>query len=312
MNIQQLEYIIAVDRFKNFAKAADHCYVTQATLRGMIKKLEVELDIILFDRTPKAAYPTNAGLEIIEEAKIIVQQSQQLAEKAKRLKHNIAGTIKVGILPSMAAALLPRITLPLLESYPDLELEVSELTADHIIKQLGTGHLDLGILSNPADIKGMEKLILFQESLMVYGDVDASREHIRPEEIRDRKFWFFEEGLCLPDQLAPFCSVDDEFNATRLYASAFKEFLDAVIESGMLTLIPELYYQTLTEELRLHARSFIAPEPVREMSIIFQRSHTKTRVIKALADLIRNNVNGTLRANRVGTEEEEELNAMTY
>ncbi len=312
MNIQQLEYIIAVDRFKNFTRAAEYCYVTQATLSAMIKKLEVELDIVLFDRTPKAVYTTDPGLEIIEEAKKIVLHSQLLAEKAKKIKGSIAGEIKIGIIPTIANSLLPRIVKPLLEVYPDLKLEISELTTDHIIRQLREGHIDIGILATPIEATDIEKVVLFHESLMVYGDVSTDKKYILPEEIRAHKIWLFEEGHCLREQFIQLCSLkkdEETVKNLKLEASSFDTLLNMVDEFGGLTLIPELYYQTLAEERRGKVTPFNAPVPVREMSIVFHKPHAKGRIIKALADLIRSNVNETLRSHQVP---DGELNVVSF
>jgi LysR family hydrogen peroxide-inducible transcriptional activator len=306
LNIQQLEYIIAVDRFKNFTRAAEYCYVTQATLRAMIKKLEVELNIILFDRTPKGVYTTDAGLEIIEEAEKIVLHSQLLAEKAKKINGKISGEIKVGIIPTIANSLLPKIIKPLLEIYPELKLEIAELTTDHIIKQLREGHIDIGILATPLVETDMNKVVLFHESLMVYGDVSTDKKYILPEEIREQKVWLFEEGHCLREQFIQLCALKkDEVTVKnlKLEANSFDTLLNMVDEFGGLTLIPELYYQSLSEDRQLRVTPFNSPVPVREMSIVFHKPHAKGRIIKALADVIRNTVNQTLRAHLVPEEE---------
>lgn len=306
MNIQQLEYVIAVDRFKNFTRAAEHCYVTQATLSAMIKKLEVELDIILFDRTPKGVYTTDAGLEIIDEAKKIVMHSQLLADKAKKINGNIAGEIKIGIIPTIANSLLPKIIKPLLEVYPELKLDIAELTTDHIIKQLKAGNIDIGILATPITASEIDKVVLFHESLMVYGDLSTDKKSILPEEIREQKIWLFEEGHCLREQFIQLCSLKkDEVSLTNLNfeASSFDTLLNMVDEFGGLTLIPELYYLSLSEERRKRVTPFSAPVPVREMSIVFHKPHAKGRIIKALADLIRSNINETLRSHLVPEEE---------
>ena len=306
MNIQQLEYVIAVDRFKNFTRAAEHCYVTQATLSAMIKKLEVELDIILFDRTPKGVYTTDAGLEIIDEAKKIVMHSQLLADKAKKINGNIAGEIKIGIIPTIANSLLPKIIKPLLEVYPELKLDIAELTTDHIINQLKAGNIDIGILATPITASEIDKVVLFHESLMVYGDLSTDNKYILPQEIREQKVWLFEEGHCLREQFIQLCSLKkDEVSLTNLNfeASSFDTLLNMVDEFGGLTLIPELYYLSLSEERRKRVTPFTAPVPVREMSIVFHKPHAKGRIIKALADLIRSNINETLRSHLVPEEE---------
>jgi LysR family transcriptional regulator, hydrogen peroxide-inducible genes activator len=107
MNIQQLEYIVAVDQFKNFSKAADHCYITQATLSTMIKKLEEELNVVIFDRKNNPVMTTDEGKQIVDQAVKILQETYYLKEIAKNNVHEISGTIKIGIIPTIANSLLP-------------------------------------------------------------------------------------------------------------------------------------------------------------------------------------------------------------
>jgi LysR family hydrogen peroxide-inducible transcriptional activator len=313
LNIQQLEYVIAVDRFKNFTRAAEHCYVTQATLRAMIQKLEVELGIILFERTPKQTYTTRAGLEIIEEAKKIILHTQLLTAKAKKIKGNIAGDIKIGIIPTIADSLFPKILKPLVEVYPDLKLEIAALASDQIITQLKAGHIDLGILATPITAPELNKLVLFHESFMVYGDVSMDKQYILPEEVRERKVWLFEEGHCLRAQSIQLCSLENaqetEENLKHEASSTFDSLLNKVDDFGGFTIIPELYFQSLSEDRQRRVTPFNAPVPVREMSIVFHKSNAKGRIIKALADLIRSNINETLRSYHVP---EKELDVISF
>lgn len=302
MNIQQLEYIIAVDRFKNFTRAAEHCYVTQATLSAMIKKLELELSLILFDRKPKGVYTTDGGLEIIEEAKKIVLHSQLLTDKARQINGTIAGKIRIGIIPTIANSLLPKIIKPLLELYPDLNLEIAELTTDHIIKQLKEGHVDMGILATPVLESEIDKLVLFHEALMVYGDVSTDKKYILPEEIRAHKVWLFEEGHCLREQFVRLCSLKKKeitVKNLKLEASSFDTLLNMVDEFGGLTLIPELYYHSLAEDRKERVTQFALPVPVREISIVYHMPHAKGRIIMAIANLIRSKINHTLRSYQI-------------
>lgn len=306
MNLQQLEYIIAVDRFKNFTKAANHCCVTQATLSAMIKKLELELNIILFDRRPKGVYTTDDGLEIIEVARNIVLQSKALTEKAKMINGTIAGKIRIGIIPTIANSLLPRIVKPLLELYPDLKLEFAELTTDHILKQLKEGHIDVAILATPVVDSEIDKTVLFHETLMVYGDVSTDKKYLLPEEIRKHRVWLFEEGHCLRAQFIRLCALKKKEETVKnliLEASSFDTLLNMVDEFGGLTLIPELYYQSLPEDRKARVTQFHSPVPVREISLVFHMPHAKGRIIKAVANLIQEKIKHTLRSFKIPKEQ---------
>ncbi|TRX23877.1 hydrogen peroxide-inducible genes activator [Flavobacterium franklandianum] len=301
MNIQQLEYIIAVDRLKNFTKAAEYCNVTQATLSTMVKKLEEELEIIIFDRKKNPTETTEIGKETVDNAKKVVLHSQLLKENAKKNNGKIEGKIKIGIIPTIANSLLPKIIKPIFENYPDLKLEISELTTFSITKQLKEGQLDMGIVATPLNDAGIEDIVLFYETLMVYGDIDPVQNYILPDEIRNHKIWLLEEGHCLREQFIKLCSLkkkEQMVENLKLEASSFDTLLNMIDEFGGLTLIPELYYNTLSPERKKQVSFFNAPIPVREMSIIYYRPYAKIRTIEALAQIIHSTINKDLISNK--------------
>ncbi|WP_103998715.1 hydrogen peroxide-inducible genes activator [Flavobacterium urumqiense] len=301
MNIQQLEYIIAVDRLKNFTKAAAYCNVTQATLSTMVKKLEAELEIIIFDRKKNPTETTEIGMETVENAKKVVLHSQLLKDNAKKINGKIEGKIRIGIIPTIANSLLPKIIKPILENYPDLKLEISESTTNSITKQLKEGQLDMGIVATPLHDPEIEDIVLFYETLMVYGDIDPVQNYILPDEIRNHKIWLLEEGHCLREQFIKLCSLKKKEKMVenlKLEASSFDTLLNMIDEFGGLTLIPELYYNTLSSERKKQVSFFNAPIPVREMSIIYHRPYAKIRTIEALANIIHSTINKDLISNK--------------
>jgi len=290
MNIQQLDYILAVDRFKSFTKAADSCHVTQATLSAMVKKLEEELGVVLFDRKQNSILTTDIGNQILKEAQVIVDHSRILKEKAKKNLFEIEGIIRIGIIPTIANSLLPKIIKPILTTYPKLLLEVIEINTPGILEKLKEGVIDFGILSTPVEGGEMEEEILYYESLLVYGDIDTSKQYILPEEIRNHKVWLMEEGHCLREQFINLCSLKkSKFTPEnfQFQANSFDTLLNMVDEFGGLTLIPELYFQSLSEERKIKTSSFHSPLPVREVSILYFRPYAKRDIILALSGLIK-------------------------
>lgn len=301
MNIQQLEYIIAVDRLKNFTKAAEYCNVTQATLSAMVKKLEQELEIVIFDRKKNPTETTEIGIETIENAKKVVLHSQLLKDNAKKSIGKIEGRIRIGIIPTIANSLLPKILKPILKNFPNLKLDISEQTTNSITKQLKEGQLDMGIVATPLHDTEIEDIVLFYETLMVYGDIDPVQNYILPDEIRNHKIWLLEEGHCLREQFIKLCSLKKKEKMVenlKLEASSFDTLLNMIDEFGGLTLIPELYYNTLSRERKKQVSFFNAPIPVREMSIIYHRPYAKIRTIEALSNIIQTTINKDLISNK--------------
>lgn len=306
MNIHQLEYIIAVDRFKSFTKAAEHCHVTQATLSAMVKKLEEELDVILFDRKQNPILTTDIGLDIIKESQLITSHSSLLKEKAKKGNTIIEGRIKIGIIPTIANSLLPKVIKKLITAYPKLHLEITEITTGNIIKQLKEGSIDAGIMATPSNNEEIEEEILYYETLLVYGEISKKKKYLIPEEIKDHKIWLLEEGHCLREQFINLCSLkkkDVYPNNFSFEANSFDTLLNMVDEFGGLTLIPELYYQTLSTSKKKKVSFFNSPVPVREVSMVYYRPYAKKRIISALADVIKRVITKTLISNNYKNKE---------
>ena len=278
MNIQQLEYIIAVDQFKSFSLAAAHCYITQGGLNAMVKKLEVELGTVLFDRRSKIVITTAAGIELIKEAKEILQHTKLLIDKAKKINNSIAGPIRVGLIPTLAFSLLPKIKEQLYKSFPDLNLEIFSLSSDVIIRQVKEGQLDMGIAVVPELPVEVGKVMLFKEALMAYGDgFNASEEVV---------------------------TINENLTAESANVDLL---LDTVDQLGGSTLITELCYQMLSDERKERVISFDSPAPVREINLVFHKKYTNGKIVQAIADLIRSSVNHTLRAEHFLLEELEML-----
>lgn len=306
MNIQQLEYIVAVDQFKNFSKAADHCYITQATLSTMIKKLEEELNVVIFDRKNNPVMTTDEGKGIIAQAVKILQETYRLKEIAKNNIHEISGTIKIGIIPTIANSLLPIVLMPLLKKFPDLMVEMYEITTQNILKQLKEGTIDMGILATPLETEDIEEEILFYETLMVYGALNNDTQFIIPEDIKKEKIWLLEEGNCLRNQVINLCSLRKKENMPlnlKFDAHSFGTLLNMVDQLGGLTLIPELYYQSLSDARKVKVKFFKSPIPVREVSIVFYRPFAKKITIEAIASEIRSLVQPILMTNQYKNSE---------
>jgi len=289
MNIQQLEYIVAVDRLKNFTRAADACFVTQATLSAMVKKLEEELGLLIFDRKSNPPVTTDAGKIIVEDAQKVLMHLRVLTERVSDMKGKIAGKIRIGIIPTIANSLLPRVLRGLMKAYPDLEFDITERTTDNILRSLKEGTIDAGILATPIAGEPIEKRVLYYEALMVYGDSGLNKKYLLPEDVRDQQIWLLEEGHCLREQFINLCSLKKKQHTPKnlkLEASSFETLLNLVDEFGGLTLIPELFYQSLPPLRKEKVIFFADPMPVREISMVYVRPFAKMRAVDAISGLI--------------------------
>jgi len=293
MNIQQLEYIAAVDRYKSFSKAADACYITQATLSTMVKKLEEELDIILFDRSINPVKTTDAGREIINESLKILAHTTNIKEIASNLQNKVQGDVYIGIIPTISANLLPRILPYLLSTYPDLNFHFQEITTNTLIQKIKNGELDMGILSTPLFNNDLNGHVLYFERLMVYGNLDKKINALIPEDMMNHEVWLLQEGHCLRDQIINLCDIKTSNIKQNLFfqPNTFDALLNLVDKFGGLTLIPELYFNDLPDFKKAKVIQFKYPQPVREISLVFQRPFVKQNIIKMLTHEIKTIVN---------------------
>lgn len=300
MNLQQLEYIVALDRIKNFSKAADFCNVTQATLSAMVKKLEEELDIVIFDRKKHPLLTTECGKEIVEEAKKVLLHANNVKNIAQISQNKVEGTIKIGIIPTVANSLLPLVLKAILENYPDLKVELHELTTHVVVNKLKEGEIDIGIVSTPLDTEDLEENILYYEMLLLYGPREEGKEYVIDNELKYKKMWLLEEGHCLRNQVVKLCDLKKSkaLNANlKFEANSFETIINMVDSLGGFTLLPELYVKSLSPEKANKITPFNTPIPVREISLVYHRPYAKSRIIEALTALIKEIVNKDLRTN---------------
>ena len=168
MTIQQLEYILAVDQFRHFARAAEYCRVTQPTLSAMIQKLEDELGVKLFDRTVQPVCPTPIGQKVIDQARVILAQAAQVKEIISEDKQSLSGVFRLGVLPTIAPYLLPRFFPQLMEKYPELDIRVTEMKTQDIQQALHAGDLDAGIIASKLEDTFLTEETLFYEQFSTF------------------------------------------------------------------------------------------------------------------------------------------------
>lgn len=292
MNVQQLEYIIAVDTHRHFVKASEKCFVTQATLSMMIKKLEDELRIKIFDRSRQPVVPTDIGKKIIAQAKIILQESSRLKEIVEEDHGKLSGELKIGIIPTVAPYLLPLFMSSFLKKYPLVKLKISELTTDDIIHKLEQHDLDVGILSTPLNLPSLIEQTLFYEEFVVYASSKEKilkKKYVLANDIDVNRLCLLEEGHCLRAQVFNLCELRDrEKEIHQLdFATGSIETLKKIVEVKQgVTILPMLALKDLTLKQKMNIRYFKKPAPVREIGLVTYRYFVKQKLIESLKEEI--------------------------
>jgi LysR family transcriptional regulator, hydrogen peroxide-inducible genes activator len=304
MTFTQLEYILAIDTHRHFAKAADACFVTQPTLSMQVGKLEKTLGVRIFDRSHSPVVPTEAGIQILEQAKKILLEKNRVSEIISLKKGLVEGKLRIGIIPTLAPYLLPLFVQSFLRKYPKVKLVVYEKTTEALLEELGNSSLDAGILVTPLNEKGFREEVLFYEELLVYVSENSGlfkKTYVLAKEIDPNKLWLLEEGHCFRTQMIRLCEL---FKASRRtshfdYEAGSFETLRRMVElNDGITILPELATLDFSKKQQTLIRRFRKPSPMREVSIVVRRDFVKERLVRILKEEILNCIPEKVKKNK--------------
>jgi LysR family transcriptional regulator, hydrogen peroxide-inducible genes activator len=304
MTLVQLEYVVAVDSFRHFASAAAHCYITQPTLSMQINKLEQELGLKIFDRSKQPVIPTEAGKEIITEARKILAGKDMITEMVDNRKGILSGELRIGIIPTLAPYLLPLFVQPFTKLYPNVKLIVTELVTEMIITRLREGRIDAGLLVTPLLEKGIKEYPLFYEELLVYvsrNNEAYKKNYVLAKDIDPNKLWLLEEGHCFRSQIMNLCELQKaskQHQAFEYEAGSIETLRRMVDINDGVTILPELATLELNAAQRQQVRKFKNPAPMREVSVVVHRDFVKKRLVEMLKQQIIESIPEKIRKNK--------------
>lgn len=294
MNLQQLEYILAVSDFHHFAKAAEHCRVTQPTLSMMIQKLEDELDVKLFDRSVQPVRPTTAGIRVIEQARKVLYQASLIKDIVKEEKHELNGTFRLAVLPTIAPYLLPRFFPQLLEKNSHLDIRMSEMKTHDCLNALLSGKIDAAVIASRPEEKQLISYLLYYEQFFAYispHEPVFKNELIRSSDINGEHLWLLDEGHCFRDQLIRFCQMESVKVHQAAYRLGSLETFMRMVENGNgITFIPELAIHQLNENQKKLVRPFAIPRPTRQIYLVTRTDFVRLGVLSILIEHIKSAV----------------------
>jgi LysR family transcriptional regulator, hydrogen peroxide-inducible genes activator len=296
LTLQQLEYLLAVDTYKQFSTAAEKCFITQPSLSAMIQKLEDELGVKIFDRSKQPIMPTEIGTDIIAQARLILQESEHLKQLVKDRMETVSGDLRLGIIPTLAPYLLPLFLKDFSENFIDLKLHITELTTENIIASLKKGTLDVGIMATPSRDSQLFEDPVFYEEFVVYAPNETSvlkKNYLLPEDIDTNRLMLLQEGHCMRAQVINLCALQKTQSALSNinYEAGSLETLKRLVEAHSgITILPHLAMLEMDEDQIQYIRFFKPPAPVREISLVTHRSLAKKRLIMVLKDAIYNNL----------------------
>lgn len=296
MTLQQMEYVVAVDKYRHFAKAAESCGVSQSTLSSLVQKLEFELDVTIFDRSKYPVRPTPVGEEIINRLRKVLFSTAQVKELVATRKGEAVGTVSLGIISTVAPYILPKMLKYLSANHPDIRLHVEEARVAAIISQLERGDLDVALLATPVNNSELLEIPIYKERLMAYVSPEADihdESELQTGMLPVNDVWVLREGYCPARGAFPFCNNNSGQRA--IYEAGSVETLIKIVdENGGYAIIPELHVPLLRKCQQANVHNLVNPEPTREIALVIHRNFVRERLLNILADTIKSIIPATM------------------
>lgn len=293
-SLSQLEYIVAVEKHRHFGRAAMQCHVTQPTLSMQIQKVEEEIGFLIFDRIKKPIVPTAKGIKFITQAKVLLHEHHKLMDISKNASDEMAGELRLGVIPTLAPYLLPLFIETFSQEFPNIHLIIDELKTESIVQMLRDDSIDAGLMATPLQETGLRERPIFYEPFYLYVSKNHplnARKRIKEDDLSGDEMWLLQDGHCLRNQVARFCSLKGTehsvFPTIQFEGGNIDTLRNIIRKAQGYTLVPRLFVETLSEsEKRDYVREFEKPVPSREVSLVFRRDQWKSDLLKALQDTI--------------------------
>lgn len=292
MTLQQMEYILAVEEYGHFGKAADACGITQPTLSLMIKKLEEELDVVIFDRESHPVTPTHMGKRIIEKARVVLYNAGQLVEMTKTEKELASGQLKMAMISTVAPVMVPGLFKYMCQNYPQIQPQVQEMLSDSIIKRLKHAELDMGMVVSPVNDPDLLEIPLFHEKFLAYVSPDYplyKKKTLESTKILNHPVWIMKDGLRRFDK--SMLAEGEHFTYDRMYEGGRAGTLIYIVnEIGGMTILPELHKSLILYSMQANLRPIVNPEVGRTISLVIRKDYVHETMLNIIIDAVRSTI----------------------
>ena len=295
MTLQQLRYIIAIDHYRHFGKAAEACDLTQSTLSLMVKKLEEELDVRLFDRDAHPIATTEIGRKVIDRAKVVLYNAEQIAEMTRTEKEVLSGPLKIALISTVSPVLVPGLFKYFGRQYPAISLQTEEMLSSTIKDKLRKAEVDMGILVGPLNDPDFLEIPLYHERFLAYVSPENpafALDSIKTEILFGQPVWIIRDGLRL---LTPGDCPGTEFTYDRFFEGGRVGILIQVVnDNGGITVIPETHTNLIMFSQQRCLRPIVDPQPTRTISLAIRSDFIHEAKLNAVADAVKHIIPGTL------------------
>lgn len=291
MNLRALQYLVKLADLRHFGKAADACFVSQPTLSTQLRKLEDELGVQLVERMPRKVMLTEVGREVVERARGVLRDIEQIREVARRTRDPQAGVIRLGLFPTLGPYLLPHVVPGLHAAYPELELLLFEEKTEVLLALLRDGRIDAAILALPVTDDGLVVVPLFREPFVVampQGHPLTAKAALTLDDLEGHTVLLLEDGHCLRAQALDICQRASAYEKPGFRATSLETLRQMVAAEVGITLLPTLAVQppaVVPDAVRI--RPFREPMPARELAIVWRRSSAVSTFLEELAEALK-------------------------
>src|SRR5882757_6948006 len=275
LTIRQLRYLDALARCQHFGRAAEECAVSQPALSMQIRELEEFLGLELFERRPGAPVLTEVGIEIAQRAGAILSATRDLIDLAHHRTKVLSGTLRLGVIPTLAPYLLPHVLPRLQHEHPDLLLDLLETQTKILLAELTRGALDVLLMALPVDMPELETLHVLTDRFLLAVPVDdplPDNARVTPSDVEVRKLILLEEGHCLRDQALDYCTKARSRVNASLGATSLATIMEMVACGYGVTLVPEVAIDVELRDHRVKLLRFAEPQPSRSVGLVWRRT----------------------------------------
>ena len=300
ITLRQLRYLSSLARHRHFGRAAAECAVTQPALSMQVRELERELGAELVERRPGEVALTDTGLDVAHRAEQILAAARDLVDFARH-RDVLSGSLRLGIIPTLAPYVLPRVLPKLQAKYPRLRLEVRETQTKILLEELARGELDAVMLALPVEGADVETLALFDDAFLLAvpaADPRPARTRVGVAEVDQKRLILLEEGHCLRDQALAFCAAPRRDAPAGLGATSLATVMQMVANGYGVTLLPEVAVDAEGRDERVKLLRFTAPEPGRSIGLAWRRTSPRKKDFEALGKIVREALGVSARAGK--------------
>jgi LysR family hydrogen peroxide-inducible transcriptional activator len=296
MNLRDLKYLVALADAKHFGKAAEACHVSQPTLSAQIKKLEEFLGVELIERQPRGVALTAVGKELVERARRVLRESDELVQLARNFRDPLSGNLSVALIPTIGPYLLPQVAKKFRKQLPKLQLMLYEYRTATLLDKLRNGEIDMGICALPVDAEALDSRELYREDFVVAVPPQhglAKKSAVKIGDLAGEPLLLLEDGHCLRDQALEVCSRIDIHESQDYRATSLETLRQMVAAGWGVTLLPKLAASgPFATGQGVTIKTLPKPAPHRIVGAVWRKSSTRTAAIRAVCDVVAETVSG--------------------